>query len=201
MARGRSLAKLAVFSIPVVVLATSFGQSASAQEADLVIPLDTVIVDGGDEGTRAELAEASSGPLEGETCAVRAVHRGEGTHQGNSLIVISGANSTFLADVERVPEAETEATVPLTLADIITVELEIGPDSAFDGDIDVEFDCSPLSAEQALAAESASGEQTSLPVTGGEALAGFLLAVVLITSGSALLVLARRRAPRPNLYS
>ena len=44
MARGRSLAKLAVFSVPVVVLAASFGQSASAQEADLVIPLDTVII-------------------------------------------------------------------------------------------------------------------------------------------------------------
>ena len=191
--------------MPCVVgalILAAFAQPAAALDADLVIPLDVVIANGRVEGSRVELAEASSGPFAGETCTVRAVHRGEGApHSGSDLIVISGSETATLHDVERAPGAVTDAADPLLLADVIHVELEMGVDSAFEGDIDVEFECSPPFAEQGLEADPASGDPANLPITGSETRVGILLAVGLISSGTALLALARRRAPPLDLHS
>lgn len=183
-------------SIGAVLIMTTMSQTASAQEADLVMPIDTVIVAGGPEGSRVELAEASSGPLNRQLCDVRAVHRGESAaHPGNNLIVISGDETTTLADVESSPGAVTEATEPITLAEIITVELEMGTDSAFGGDIDVEFYCPATADDQAGTDEASLAAQTSLPVTGSETSVGIVLGTLLLAAGVALVSLARWRSP------
>lgn len=168
------------------VLTTAVVGGAPVHAADLTIPLDTVIVSGVTAGTQVELAVASSGPLAGQTCAVRSVHRGAGeAHPGNDLRVTSGQQTSTLTDVEREPGGVTDGAPALTLADVVVVELVMGPDEAFGGDIDIELDCGP-----AAAAAAEPGART-LPATGDETRIVALLGLVLLAAGTALVLLAR----------
>lgn len=174
----------------ITLLATvaSLATGTTASAADLTVPIDTVIVSGVAEGDVVELAVASTDVLGGSTCTLQAVHRGEGAvHAGNRLIVRSGAATTEMADVERVPGATTSGDTALVLGDVVTVELEMGPDEEFDGDIDLEFDCLSATVPAQTQADPA-----SLPVTGRRVDLGLLLGTVLILSGGILVVVGRR---------
>lgn len=211
MARWRSLVRGVVFAVPAILLTVASAQPASAQEADLVIPLDTVIVDGDPDAGPLPLEEVASGPLIGETCTVTAVQRGRGApHPETNLLVSSGFTAATLPDVEREVGATTAADGPLTLGETIVIELELGPDLAFSGDIDLVLDCGPASAAVAATDDTTSAEPTSgatgetnaegstggaLPATGSETTVALVLGMVLVLVGTALSTASRRSRP------
>ena len=105
------------------------------------IPLDTVIRGG--VGTEHELASAPV-PAEdvGHGCEV--VVEGannESVHPNNDLIVRSGGSEVEALDVEREPEAITEATGTLVLGTDISVHVRLGADKVFSGGMVVTIDC------------------------------------------------------------
>ena len=174
--------KLLAF-VAIVLSAASIVGSASVQAADLAVRLDTVIVSGVPAGQRIELAVVSAGPNAGKECSVRAIHGGRGAaHPGNDLFVSSGGREVALRDVERVSGAVTDTANVILLVDVIIVDLRMGADAAFDGDIVLEFDCL---SEQGIA-------ESTLPITGRETTVTLLLGIVLVLSGIALLNAARR---------
>jgi len=174
-----------------------------AQAADIIVPLDTVISSGVAEGEKFELALIASNDLDGETCAVRTVHTEDGAvHPGNHLVVTSGANSTRLDDVEREAGAVTDGASTLTLADVIMIELEMGPDQHYGGDLELEFEC----GDQVTALRSAP-QQTGdddgddggvLPFTGGQITVTLAIAAGLIGVALALMLVARRHPSPPG---
>ncbi|MDX2379823.1 MAG: hypothetical protein QNM02_08705, partial [Acidimicrobiia bacterium] len=116
--------------------------SSTARAADATIPLDTTIV-AGTAGDQVELAEVAGGLLIGRTCDLTAIHAETGApHPDNDLVVSSGADVVTLADVERASGAVTPATAPLMIGDTIRIEVILGPDAAFGGDVALEVDCS-----------------------------------------------------------
>ncbi len=172
---------------------------ASALAADISIPLDTVVANGVAEGDRFELALVSSNDLVGEMCAVRATRGGEGAaHPGNDLIVTSGGESTTLSDVERESGATTDGAAPITLANTITVELVMGPDRHYAGDIDLEFDCGQSVAAFRSAPERAQDAGGfELPLTGSPIVFTIAIGAGAIGVAVALMTVARSR-PSPR---
>jgi len=150
-----------VTTVAVAALAVAVAPASVHAAADLRIPLDTVIVSGVVEGEQVELALVASDALAGRSCTVRAVHEASGdVHPANELVVTSGVASANLLDVERAPGATTDATAALTLGDVIRVELVMGPDESFGGDVDVELDCAGVTSDGAAQARAVR------PVTG-----------------------------------
>lgn len=168
-------------AIAVIAVGTLAGSSTVAA-AELSIPIDTVITGGVAEGEQIELTVVSSGPLTGQTCTVRAIGGGADVHAGNDLIVSSGDGVATLMDVERAAGSVTEGDAPLTLGDVITVELRMGAAGEFGGDIDLELDC-PDAAADTLGA---------LPETGAPTTVALVLAILLIAAGGVLVWTSRR---------
>jgi hypothetical protein len=166
-----------------VALVAGGGLTAYAA-ADISVPLDTVIVGGVTPGEQVELSVTSSGPFQGATCNVQAKRSGGGeAHAGNDLTVTSGTAVVSLVDVEREPAAVTDGSAPIVLGEVITVELAMGPDARYDGDVALEFTC------------GGGGENPAgLPVTGTATGWEALLAAALVGVGGILLLLARRPA-------
>lgn len=184
--------KLIGAAVWVLMIGLAIG-SSTVHATDLKIPIDTVIVSGVTEGEVVEVAEVAAGMVLGQTCDVRSVHRGQGApHPGNSLIVSSGQEITTLTDVERERAAVTDGTGAITLSELITVSLEMGPDEIFEGDIDIEIDCQQQPAAVAPATESATTAPTELPATGQGTTVGLLLGVLFVASGTVLITTARR---------
>ena len=170
---------------------------ATAAAADISVPLDTVVANGVAAGERFELALVSTSDLAGETCLVRAVHGGNAAaHPGNDLIVTSG-DETTLTDVERESGATTEADDPITLANTITVELLMGPDQHYGGDIDLEFECGQQVAAFRSAAQPAQSSGGGiLPLTGSQIAVTLMIAIGLVGTAAGLTGVARRRPAR-----
>jgi hypothetical protein len=163
---------------------------STALAANLAIPLDTTVTSGVAPGDRVELTVVSSGPLAGQTCDARSVRPGQGmSHPGNDLIVSSGEGRVALADVERTPDSVTEADGTITLADAITVELVMGSDGEFDGDVVVELDC-----------DAAGATPSNLPVTGAGSTSILLWGVSLLLGGTGLCWLAGAGRHRPDAH-
>jgi len=175
----------------------------SAHATDIVVPLDTVIASGIADGERVELALVSSNDLDGENCVVRAVHGGRGApHPGNDLVVTSGPNSVTLVDVEREPDAISEGSSEITLGPTITVELVMGPDQHFDGDIDLEFRCGrQVVAFGATVERSGDSGGGALPLTGGQIVVTLTIGAGLIAAAATLMSIARRRPMPPHTPS
>jgi LPXTG-motif cell wall-anchored protein len=130
--------------LAVVALIAGAGR-ATAQADVIVIPVDTV-VRGVPVGSLTELASAPVAPeLVGATCTGDAIGRNNETsvHPGNDLIVTTGSSSAVLHDVEREPGVVTETVGELTLGEVITVTLRMGPDQTFSGGLVLSFDCQP----------------------------------------------------------
>ena len=184
-----------IAAFAVVVL---YGSSTAAA-ANLSIPIDTAISAGLAVGERTELVTVATADLAGSTCDVRSVRRDQSTsNRGNDLIVTSGQGSTTLTDVEREPAAVTEGEA-IMLGETVTVVLEMGPDEAFAGGIDVEFDCpdaAPVEAGDGGATPTdtptAVAEPGQIPETGAETTVAALLGGLFVVSGAALRRLARR---------
>ena len=130
---------VAAFAVAVAGLAAT---PAGAQDhPSFDIPLDTVVR--GDEGSE-HLLETASVPEEdhGRGCdVVVAGENNNSVHPNNDIIVTSGDSSVEVLDVEREPEAVTEATGTLTLGEEITVSLRLGSDGVFSGGLIVTVDC------------------------------------------------------------
>lgn len=182
--------------------------ATGAHAADIVIPLDTVISSGVAEGDTFELALIAAGDLDGETCAVSTIHGGRAdVHPGNDLVVRSGADRTVLADVERESGAETAGASPITLSNTITVELEMGPDQHFGGDLELTFVCGDQVAALRATPEQAADDDDDvgdgddggvLPFTGGQITVTLAIAVGLIAGAVALMTITRRRPSPPG---
>jgi hypothetical protein len=158
--------------------------TTTAHAADATIPRDTTMV-AGTVGEQVELAEVAGGFLVGSTCEVTALHDEAGVrHPGNNLVVTSGASSVTLEDVEREPGAATGSDVPLTIGDVIRVEVVLGADAAFGGDVSLEIDCAQ------------SGPGGSLPATGFEHTIAAVGGGMLVALGASLTWAARERRPR-----
>jgi len=160
------------------------GGTLTAFAADITVPIDTVITGGVTPGEQVELSVTSSGPFEGSTCRVQAVRSGDGAARaGNDLAVTSGGAVVTLVDVERESAAVTDGSGSLTLGEVVTVELTMGADGSFDGDITLEFTCG---------GEDAAGP--GLPVTGTATNLEALLGAVLVVMGGLMRWMARRPA-------
>lgn len=163
---------------------------SSVYAADLAIPLDFAITGGASPGERVELTVVAAGPLTGRTCELQATRPGQGgAHPGSDLIVTSGDQVSTLADVERSPDATTGSAEPITLGDTITVELVVGADGVYEGDVVLELTCQPGPA----------APNGALPVTGAASTFALALGAALVIAGGALHVVSRAGAPRPGL--
>lgn len=134
----------------------------AALAAVIEIPVDTVVE--ADPGSTTVLATIDTDPeLIGESCAVsaRAMNQ-ESTHPGNDLIVASDGTSITLSDVERTPDAVTNATGTLTLGPTITVSLHMGADGVFSGGVVVTGECPPPTPPVIII------EKTATPETYGD---------------------------------
>lgn len=191
--------------VAAVVAVSVLAVPSAAQAADLSIPLDTVIDGGVAEGAQVELTTVAADVLTGRSCAMTAVHGGsDAVHPGNDLVVTSGQATARLVDVERSTGATTEASGALVLGEVIRVDLVMGPDEQFSGDVVLELDCdgtavaaAATSADtSARSATDASGpsatDQSALPVTGPWTTGiGLVLGTLLVIVGYGLTVLAR----------
>jgi hypothetical protein len=130
---------VAAFAVAVAGFAAT---PAGAQDhPSFDIPLDTVIR--GDEGSE-HVVETATVPEEdlGRGCeVVVAGENNDSVHPNNDIIVESGGSSVEALDVEREPEAVTEATGTLTLGEEITVSVRLGSDEVFSGGLMVTVDC------------------------------------------------------------
>jgi LPXTG-motif cell wall-anchored protein len=79
----------------------------------------------------------------GADCVARVTGaNNESVHQGNDLIVASGATSGVVADFESVASASVNASLPLTLGDTVTVSVRLGESSRISsGGLTVVVDC------------------------------------------------------------
>lgn len=180
--------------IVVAIAATALAVPASASDADLVIPIDTLIVAGVAAGDAVELTTVSSGPLEGRTCDARAIRRQGGpVHAGNDLVVRSGTARLLLADVERDPDATTAGAEPIELGGTVTVELAMGPTELFAGDVVVELECRRGSEVAALAAPTGERGQPILPIAGGDIALIVVAAAASVAAGAVIVATVRRR--------
>ena len=213
--------RIDVVRVAVIAGLAALAVPTTVHAADLIIPLDTTIVSGVTEGEQVQLAVVASDGLAGQRCAVRSLHGGTGAvHPGNDLIVRSGNRTARLVDVERAAAAITDGTVTITLGQVIEIDLVVGPDEEFGGDLELELECAgaptptsartpaptPTSARtpapapapaqtpvptSAPAPTSTSGP-SALPVTGPRSTAtGLLLGSLLVLAGYGLTVLAR----------
>ena len=113
---------------------------------------------------------------------------------GNDLIVSSNSEQTLLADVERESGAVTTGSVPLTVDELITVELVMGSAEMFGGAVDVELECSssPTEAEtEPPASEPSTSPPSELPATGAATVGFVAVAAVLIAAGVGLVAMGR----------
>lgn len=167
---------------------------AHAQTADLSIPLDVSLTGGYAVGEQVELVSISITDLEGRSCAVRSVRRGdEPAHTGNDLIVSSGDTSATLLDVEAAAAVTGDSTI--TLGDMLTVDLRMGPDEQFAAGVDVELDCAAAAAAVGFGGGSQTGasaeDDSALPITGSSASLFAEIGLVLVMVGGLLWLVAR----------
>jgi hypothetical protein len=182
MVRVAVIAGLAAVAVP-----------STAHAADLSIPLDSMIVSGVAQAEQVELALVASDRLTGQTCSLRAVHgESAAVHPGNDLVVTSGDGTATLPDVERAPGAITDGSAAITLGEVIKVDLVMGPDEQFGGDMELELDCDGAPAPATDPSALPATDPSALPVTGPWSTAiGLLLGTLLIVAGYGLTVLAR----------
>jgi hypothetical protein len=105
------------------------------------IPLDTVVR--GDEGSVHLLAtEPVAGEDVGRDCDV-VVEGANNTsvHPNTDLLVRSGGSEVEVLDVERAPDARTEATGTIVLDTEVSVSVRLGPDGVFSGGLIMTLDC------------------------------------------------------------
>ena len=148
---GRSRASRAVnrrrSTLALLALVTMVGSLLASSPAlavdEIVIPVGTVVR--APEGSLTELASVRINPDDvGQTCLVTVTAENQSSvHPGNDLIIASNGSQVVAKDVEREPGAVTFATGLLTIPNIITVSLLMGPDEVFSGGLVVTFDCTP----------------------------------------------------------
>ena len=116
---------------------------ASAQATVIEIPIDTVVR--GTAGSEHLLVTAPVDPADvGQECNVVVEgQNNESVHLGTDLIVRSGTSEVVASDVERAPNAVTEATGTLVLGPDVTVSVRLGPDGVFSGGLVVTAECQP----------------------------------------------------------
>jgi hypothetical protein len=134
---------LGVLALAVVAVAVG-AAPASAQDTTVIeIPLDTVVR--GAPGSEQLLVTAPVDPADvGQECTVVVEgQNNESVHPGTDLIVRSGTSEVVASDVEREPNAVTEATGTLVLGSEVTVSVRLGPDGVFSGGMVVTAECGP----------------------------------------------------------
>ena len=134
---------VAVVASAVVV--AGLGSAAGwAQEPPLIeIPIDTVVE--GAPGSEHQVATAAVAPEDqGRECTVAAEGvNNESRHPDTDLLVRSGGGEVVAPDVEREPEAHTEASGTLVLGSEVTVFVRLGSDGIFSGGMVVTVECAP----------------------------------------------------------
>jgi hypothetical protein len=126
-----------------VLVAMAFVSSPAGAQGETVlqIPVDTIVR--GDPGSEHLLAEGPIAPGDvGKECGV--VVEGinnESPHPDTNLIVRSGGGEVVASDVEREPNAITEASGTLVLGSEVSVFVELGPDGVFSGGLVVTIEC------------------------------------------------------------
>jgi hypothetical protein len=105
------------------------------------IPVGTVV-----EGAPGTVHLLATVPVDaddvGRECGVVAQGvNNESVHPNSDLLVRSGGDEVVVPDVERAPNARTEATGTLTLASEVSVFVRLGPDGVFSGGLVVTLDC------------------------------------------------------------
>lgn len=116
---------------------------AAAQDTVIEIPIDTVVR--GAPGSEHLLITATVDPADvGAECSVvvEGVNN-ESVHPGTDLIVRSGTSEVVASDVERAPNAVTEATGTLVLGSTVDVFVRLGADGVFSGGLVVTATCGP----------------------------------------------------------
>jgi hypothetical protein len=192
----------AVAALAVASSASAGSPRATSDAADLVVPADTV-VSGAAADDAIELTKVSVGPLAGRSCDVRSVRSGDGpVHIGNDLVVRSGASEVLLPDVEREIGVVTEGADPIELDRILVIELMVGRDAAYAGDLVVELDCRPLVSS--FASPAGAGDdggdrgRSALPLAGADIAPLAFVAGGLIVVGALVAAAARRRGHPPT---
>jgi hypothetical protein len=133
--------------VGVVVLAAGlaggvFVSAAWAQDGTVIeIPVGTVV-----EGAPGTVHLLATVPVDGDDvgreCGVVAQGvNNESVHPNSDLLVRSGGDEVVVPDVERAPNARTEATGTLTLGSEVSVFVQLGPDGVFSGGLVVTLDC------------------------------------------------------------
>jgi hypothetical protein len=175
--------------VATVAVLAPLAVSSVAHAADLSISLDTVIDAGVAEGGQVELTTVAADVLAGQSCVMRAVHGSDEAHRDNDLIVTSGDGTATLVDVEREPGAITEGSGPLILGEEIRVDLVMGADEQFSGDVMLELECDGTAPGTAAAP---SADPPDLPITGPWSMTiGVVLGTLFVMVGCGLTVLAR----------
>jgi hypothetical protein len=97
----------------------------------------------------------------------------ESVHPGTDLLVRSGTSEVVASDVERAPNAVTEATGTLVLGTEVTVYVRLGPDGVFSGGLVVTAECEPVPpVGVALCQETVNPHGQTTPPAGSTTLPG-----------------------------
>jgi hypothetical protein len=142
---GGTMRRLVAVVACAVVVAGLGSAPGWAQEPQLIeIPVDTVVE--GAPGSEHQVATAAVAPEDqGRECTVAAEGvNNESAHPDTDLLVRSGGGEVVAPDVEREPEAHTEASGTLVLGSEVTVFVRLGPDGIFSGGMVVTVECAPL---------------------------------------------------------
>jgi LPXTG-motif cell wall-anchored protein len=137
MRRFLGVMTFAVATMAVVAL------PASAQDEPPVIDIPLETVARGAAGTEQELTTV---PVDAEDVGQQCSVVADGTnnssvHENTDLLVRSGESEVAVLDVEREPEAVTQASGTLVLGPEISVFVRFGPDGVFSGGVVLTVDC------------------------------------------------------------
>jgi hypothetical protein len=157
-----------------VVTAGLGSAPAWAQDPTVIeIPLSTVVE--GAPGSEHLLATAPVAPADvGRECSVvvEGVNN-ESVHPDTDVLVRSGTSEVVAPDVEREPNAVTEATGTLVLGSEVSVFVRLGPDGVFSGGLVVTAECVPAPPDgAALCEESVNPHGQTIPPAGSSTLPG-----------------------------
>lgn len=126
--------------LAAMLLLIANGAAVSATEL-ITVPNDELLI--ARPGTRTEVARVDIDPAQvGQLCQLTVLSQnGASIHNGNDLIITTGAIETVISDVEAEANGSRDLSTEIQLGEVIFVELLMGPDWVSSLGFELSLDC------------------------------------------------------------
>ena len=140
--RGRVVVPAMVF---VGVAAALMGVLAGSAGAVHEVVIEYTVIRGA-PGEVVEIANEEVEPwLQGESCAIEVeTDNNQSVHPGTDILIVSGADSVTVSDVESESGLVTVAAGELVFGETVVASIRLGPDGIASGGVRTDFLCDQL---------------------------------------------------------